>query len=411
MRISTRTMATVAMLGGLALLSGCGTAAASTWHDSAAGVTADGQPTTSISAPANGAADVPTSTVLTLAGAGVASPANATSPASPANAASPAGLTVTVTDPAGAPVAGALAADGATWTPTGQLKYATSYTATVSTTAGAKANTTTSTFTTMKQPPANKLIRVSTPLADDQTYGVALPIVLNFGAEVAKEQRAEVERRLQVTSEPAQVGSWNWFSGSEMHYRPQEYWQEGTKLNVRAAVGGLPLGNARYGARDLTLRATIGEKLVITVDDATHMMTVTKQDQVLRTIPVSLGKPTDKSSSGAMVIMTKNKSELFVSTEPGDSYREIVHWTQRITTSGQYIHSAPWSVADQGKRNVSHGCTNVSEQNAIWLYDLTQIGDPMIVKGTGSPLRWGNGWTDWDRSWDEYRAGSALTTG
>jgi hypothetical protein len=66
-------------------------------------------------------------------------------------------------------------------------------------------------------------------------------------------------------------------------------------------------------------------------------------------------------------------------------------------------------VADQGHRNVSHGCTNMSTENARWLFGLTHIGDPYTVQGTGTPLTWGDGWTDWNVSWDGYRKGSALT--
>jgi hypothetical protein len=109
-----------------------------------------------------------------------------------------------------------------------------------------------------------------------------------------------------------------------------------------------------------------------------------------------------------MVVMDKNQSELFVGTDPSDPYRETVYWTQRMTSGGEYIHSAPWSVDSQGKRNVSHGCTNVSETNAKYLYNLTKIGDVVIVKNTTRKLAWGNGWTDWDKSWDEYVKGSAL---
>jgi lipoprotein-anchoring transpeptidase ErfK/SrfK len=137
-------------------------------------------------------------------------------------------------------------------------------------------------------------------------------------------------------------------------------------------------------------------------------MTVTQHDQVIKTIPVSLGKSKTPSSSGAMVIMTKNQTEVFQSTDPADPYRLDVHWAQRLTTSGQYIHAAPWSVGDQGKRNVSHGCTNVSDENAKFLYNLTHIGDPVIVRGTERALDWGNGWTDWNRSFEEFAKGSAL---
>jgi lipoprotein-anchoring transpeptidase ErfK/SrfK len=163
-----------------------------------------------------------------------------------------------------------------------------------------------------------------------------------------------------------------------------------------------------FGVKDVTVHATIGDAIIMTTNDATHQMTVTKNGQVIKTIPVSLGKKSTPSSSGNMVVMTKNPSEVFVSTDPKDPYRTEVKWPQRITSSGQYIHAAPWSVDAQGKRNVSHGCTNVSMGNAKYLYELTHIGDPVIVKGTPRKLDWGNGWTDWNRTWDEYVKGSAL---
>ena len=110
-----------------------------------------------------------------------------------------------------------------------------------------------------------------------------------------------------------------------------------------------------------------------------------------------------------MVVMTKNQSELFVGTDPGDSYRETVYWTQRLTIDGQYIHAAPWSVGSQGRSNVSHGCTNMSTENARWLFGITHVGDPVTVTGTEAKLQWGDGYTDWDVSFDRYRQGSALS--
>ncbi len=377
MRISVRALAAVAMLAGLA---GCGTAGA-TWHAPGDRVSSGTPAGATIAAPTDGTTDVPTSAEIALTGAA-------------------ADTTITLSDASGATVEGGLRADGSAWLPATQLKYATTYTATLGG-SGRKVS-----FTTMARP--SRMIRVSTPLSDGQTYGVGLPIVVELGADVAADQRANVERRLLVTSEPAQIGTWHWFSASEVHFRPQEYWQEGTRLSVRLATGGLPLGGTAYGAKDVTIHATIGEKLVMTTDDATHTMTVTRGDQVARTIPVSLGKASTPSSSGHMVVMTKNQSELFVSTAPGDSYRETVYWTQRLTWGGEYIHAAPWSVGDQGRRNVSHGCTNVSNDSARWLFGITHIGDPVIVKGTPRKLKWGNGWSDWDRPWDEYVKGSAL---
>jgi len=112
--------------------------------------------------------------------------------------------------------------------------------------------------------------------------------------------------------------------------------------------------------------------------------------------------------------MVKNEWEWFdsstygVPVDAGEGYRTKVSWPMRLTWGGQYIHAAPWSVADQGHTNVSHGCTNVSMQAADWLWHQVHLGDPVIVKGTERGLDWGDGWTDWNVSFDQYKKGSAL---
>jgi hypothetical protein len=80
----------------------------------------------------------------------------------------------------------------------------------------------------------------------------------------------------------------------------------------------------------------------------------------------------------------------------------------RVTYSGEFIHAAPWSVADQGHDNVSHGCTGMSDSNAAWLYGMSRRGDVVEYVGTGRPMTFTNGWGDWNMSYADYRAGSAL---
>ncbi|WP_239088183.1 L,D-transpeptidase [Planosporangium mesophilum] len=352
-------------------------------------------PVAAVSFPADGAADVPTSAEIAF------TTENARS------------SMVTLTDAAGAPVDGAMRSDGSSWIPNAQLKYSTRYTAKVAAIgADGKETAKTVTFTTMDRP--GGFASVSSQLGDDRVYGVGMPVVVNFGRDVHQDHRANVEKRLFVASEPVQEGVWHWFNGHEVHYRPREYWKAGTKLSIRLATGGLPFGGGSYGAADVTVRASIGDKFVMTIDNATKTMSVTRNDQVVKTMPVSLGKPSAPSSSGNMIVMVKNEWEWFDSSSYGvpvdstDGYRTRVSWPQRLTWGGQYIHAAPWSVGDQGRRNVSHGCTNISMGNADWLWHQTRIGDPVIVKGTERGLDWGDGWTDWNRSWEEYVKGSAL---
>jgi lipoprotein-anchoring transpeptidase ErfK/SrfK len=348
-----------------------------------------------ISGPADGAANVPTAVDVGY------------------TATNAAGVTVKLTDASGAEVTGAAGADGKAWQPAGQLKYGTKYTATVTATStDGKPTTATTSFTTMAKP--GKLGKVTSIINDKQVVGVGMPVIITFGVDVAPAQRAAVQQRVQVTSDPPQEGAFNWFNGKELHFRPKEYWQTGTKLQVNARTGGTNLDGKWWGERDVAFTATVGPKFVMEVDNATKQMTVTQDGQVLRTIPVSLGKPKSPSASGNFIIMIKNDWEWFDSSTFGvpsgssGGYRTKVYWPQRLTWDGEYIHSAPWSEGDQGKRNVSHGCTNVSAANADWLYKQTRIGDPVIIKGTEEKVKWGNGWTDWTASWDEYVKGSAV---
>jgi lipoprotein-anchoring transpeptidase ErfK/SrfK len=347
-----------------------------------------------ISNPADGATNVATSTEINYTTDAVSS-------------------AVQLTDAGGGQVDGALQPDSSTWMPAKQLKWATQYTAKITgTNAKGESESKTVSFTTMAKP--GSLARVSSMFGDGQVVGVGMPVIVTFGVDVAKDQRAAVQKRMFVTSTPSQEGAWNWFNAHEVHFRPKAYWQPGTTLQVRLATGGLPIGGKWYGAADVNVKATVGPKILMVADNATKQMTVTRDGQVLRTIPVSFGKSSTPTSSGNFIVMIKNKSEWFDSSTFGipagasGGYRTLVYWTQRLTWDGEYIHSAPWSVGDQGRRNVSHGCTNVSPANAEWLYNQTHIGDPVIIKGTEDRVKWGNGWTDWEMSFDQYVKGSAV---
>jgi lipoprotein-anchoring transpeptidase ErfK/SrfK len=194
-------------------------------------------------------------------------------------------------------------------------------------------------------------------------------------------------------------------------YRAPEYWQPGTTLDVRIALDGHPTGDGRYGDIDRSATATIGSRVEIEVDNESKSMSVYEDGELLREMPVSLGKPSTPSSSGHMVVMSKEEETVFDTFDelgPEEGYRLDITYAMRLTWGGEFVHAAPWSVGDQGERNVSHGCVNLSTDNAKWVFDLAKIGDPVIVTGTERRLEHGNGWTAWDLSWEEFIEGSAL---
>jgi lipoprotein-anchoring transpeptidase ErfK/SrfK len=318
--------------------------------------------------------------------------------------------TVEVKDDKGAVVEGTVLEDGKTWRPAKSLAYGTTYTATVTATGDeGRTGSAVSTFTTMAKP--NNLVRVTSFLGDGQTVGVGMPMIVRFGQGVPEKYRADVQRRMTVTATPAQVGIWHWISPTEVHYRPKAYWKANTKISYKVQLAGVKMGDNAYGRSDLTVDLKTGRAFVMTVDNKTKKMTVRQNGKVIKTILVSLGKKSTPSSSGTMVVIEKKRKTVFDTLEelgPDEGYRTKIDYAQRLTWGGEFIHAAPWSEGVQGRTNVSHGCVNVSMKMGAWLFSRTMLGDPITVKGTSRQLKNGNGWTDWNMSWDEYVKGSAL---
>ncbi|WP_121162538.1 L,D-transpeptidase [Micromonospora pisi] len=311
----------------------------------------------------------------------------------------------------GTKVPGSLREDGTSWVPDGPLKYAKQYEATVTATGpSGQVETKTTSFTTMAKPRSQ--IGSGLYLFDDKVYGVAMPVVVEFSPGIPKKDRAAVQRRMFVRTDPPQPGAWHWVAnGTQAFYRAPKFWQPETKLTVRIGLEGIPLSNGKYGNVDRKASTRIGDSFEMKVDNSTKQMTVFENGKLVRTMPVSLGKRATPSSSGTMVVMEKKETTVFDTRDdpnPANRYVTDIDFAQRLTWGGEFIHAAPWSVEQQGRTNVSHGCVNLSTPNARWLFERTKIGDPVTVKGTERRLENGNGWTAWDMSWDEFVKGSAL---
>ena len=310
---------------------------------------------------------------------------------------------VTLVDSAGATITGSERPDGTSWVPAQPLDYAHSYTATVTAVGGlGTKREITTTFTTMADPGSDR-IGTGLYLFTGQTYGVGMPVVIEFDTPIDDQFKAAVERRLFVQSSPAQVGVWHWYGDRQVLYRPQNYWQPGTVLTVRAALGGLPVGK-QFTDVDRAATVTIGPNQSYLVSNKDKTLYVYQNGRQVKAFPVSLGKPSTPTSSGNFVLMSHDYSTVFQTSE----YTTTAYYDERFTWDGQYLHAAPWSVGDQGSTNVSHGCVNLSVESARWIFENSRIGDPLTVSGTEAHLTPGDGWTVWDESWDDYRAGSAL---
>ncbi|TDB96833.1 hypothetical protein E1266_08525 [Actinomadura sp. 7K534] len=303
---------------------------------------------------------------------------------------------------------GTLAEDGTSWKSSWSLRPSTTYTVTAK---GAGDDgeevTETSTFTTLK--PRGKLESGMSPL-DGETVGVGMPVQLLLSRPVTtKAGKVAVEKSLEIQmSEPVQ-GAWYWMSDKEVQFRPREYWPTGQKVKVTAHLAGVRIADGVYGVADRTASFTVGERHITTVDARKHRATVTKNGETVKSVNVSLGKPGHESYTGTMIVQEKAKDIIMDSATTGNpgEYRIPTKWNVRLTYSGVFVHSAPWSTASQGSDNVSHGCVNMSPGNAKWFYDFSNRGDIVKVTGTSRKLRFGNGPTPWAKSWEDWLAGSA----
>lgn len=251
------------------------------------------------------------------------------------------------------------------------------------------------------------------PLAGE-TVGVGMPVILTFDVPVSN--RKEVERHLSVQAKPAQPGTWHWISDTEVHYRPKNYWKPGTEVTVDADLNGVNAGNGIYGQEDRRASFTVGDSVIMKVDVAAHQMRVLRNGQLLRTIPISAGKPGFTTRSGIKVIIEKFRYKDMDAATTGISEQDAeyynisnVEYAQRVTYSGEFIHAAPWSVGSQGYSNVSHGCVGMSTEAAAWLYSQTKRGDVVDVVGSDREMEPTNGYGDWNVSWPDYKSGSALS--
>jgi lipoprotein-anchoring transpeptidase ErfK/SrfK len=183
---------------------------------------------------------------------------------------------------------------------------------------------------------------------------------------------------------------------------------------VTAALTGVEASKGVWGTSSEIGKFEIGRSMVSLVNLKTHTMKVYQDGKLLRTIPVTGGKPGFTSRSGIKVVLGKVYYKVMDGTSIGipkdspDYYRLDVYYAVQVTRSGEFVHAAPWSTWAQGETNVSHGCIGMNTANGRWFYDRSIVGDIITTTGTTKPMELNNGFGDWNLSWSDWVKGSAL---
>lgn len=321
--------------------------------------------------------------------------------------------TVKVTGPKGKTVSGEFSPDQTAWKTNGKyLAFNADYKVTASgVDESGHEKTVTETISTID--PGKELEVSQAYFSSGDTVGVGMPIRLEFSNRVTRPKA--VEEALQITASKRVVGAWSWNDDkTAVTFRPKQYWPAYTSVKVKAPLLGLQAGKDLYGAENFETKFKIGPRLISTVDAASHDMQVRKNGKLVRTVPITTGKPGFETREGILVLMAKEGTIVMDAATGGtpvgssEYYRLTVDYSMRITPSGEFLHAAPWSEGSQGWANVSHGCIGMSTGNAAWLWDESRPGDVVIIENTGREQDLGNGITEWNVRWKKWLKDSEL---
>ncbi|HEX2211916.1 MAG TPA: L,D-transpeptidase [Mycobacterium sp.] len=203
-----------------------------------------------------------------------------------------------------------------------------------------------------------------------ETVGVAHPITVVFRHAI--DDRAAVERTFAVSAPETPSGTFTWLSDRVLEWSPKEFWPAHSTIS-------LSVGNTKASFQT-------GASVVSVADIGSYSFTVSIDGEVAREMPASMGKSRFPTPQGTFSVLRKEPFVVMDSRTIGiplddpEGYKLDVYNAVRITNGGVYVHSAPWSVGSQGYANVSHGCINLSPDNAAWYFDTVSVGDPVIVQ-------------------------------
>jgi lipoprotein-anchoring transpeptidase ErfK/SrfK len=259
--------------------------------------------------------------------------------------------------------------------------------------------------------PKGAPVHVSLKFGDGVQVGVGMPIIAFLSRPIKDATAFAKATKVTVNGHPAR-GGW-YFERKyqdkghpiEADYRTQNYWPAHAHIHMALNVKGLSAGTGLVFDNSLTLDFATGPANILTVDNATHRLTVISDGQQWGpSFPVSLGASNTRTRRGTKVIMEKGNSICM----HGPGYSECgVRYTQRLTYDGEYLHAAPWNTSNiRHGINSSNGCTNLYTTDAKKLYDFLEVGD--VVKypnADGTLMQMGDGYGDWNVPWGQWRTG------
>ncbi|RIJ77705.1 L,D-transpeptidase [Nakamurella silvestris] len=340
-------------------------------------------------------------------------------------------VSLTMTNGEGTVVKGSLSADKKSWDLGEDLGYGKTYTVTGKA-KGANGKTVAVTGSYQTVSPAEEITTSISP-GDGATVGIAQPVIVRFG--FTPEDPDAILKSMKITTTPKVEGAWAWIThdgddSPSLDWRPKNYWPAGTKVHVESNIYGVKFNDSYYGGDNVTSDFTIGRSQVVYADARTYQIIVkqgcTKMNdpasctKTVATFPASYGmgddpdsryglKPQFVTRSGIHVVLDK-QTEVKMQL-PGYYEPTMEYFAVRISDNGEFIHQNAATVDQQGVRNVSHGCINLSPESAEAYYNSAIIGDPVEVIGTSVKLSAADGdLYEWAIPWKTWLSMSTLSS-
>lgn len=300
----------------------------------------------------------------------------------------------------GKPVAGRLDPTSTTWRSRWTLATGTKYV--VRATAVDAAGRTITKTTRFRTLAPHQTVQAQIFEGSGVTYGVGMPVMLQFSRPV--DDRAAVERSLQLWSSRRVVGAWYWDGDESLWFRPRNYWPAHTKVRFVGHLDGVEVSPGVYGVHTLRQDFVIGRSLITVASADSHRVLIYRDRHRFANWPISTGRAGKETPNGTYLSIEKANPQHMV----GPDYDIQVPYSVRFTWSGNFIHAAPWSVGEQGYVNVSHGCVNLAPAHAQTYYGMSVPGDPVTITGSPRGGAWNDGWTVWFLTWRKLLRGGAL---
>jgi lipoprotein-anchoring transpeptidase ErfK/SrfK len=145
-----------------------------------------------------------------------------------------------------------------------------------------------------------------------------------------------------------------------------------TVLSLPAVAGKADLKTPSDGVDQTFLKQRRGRWIEIDLSD--QRLSAWNGRSLVRAFMVSTGKRRTPTPTGTYAIQSKYRSTRM----QGEDYN-VPNVPHAMFFSGGYaIHGAYWH--NRFGTPVSHGCVNMRQSNASWLYSWAPIGTPVVIR-------------------------------